>query len=150
MGSTTLILTHMERQLATHHHLGHNQGRQKHKRPASMPLPPIQNCTRKDLRRKRSEAKCELKRSFDGLSVLLPSLMLVQILVSVHSLTYAHIDGSGSQSPGIDPSRDVQVSTQHNCQHAAHPPFPPQPRCRSSSSSFRNAAVHTAPPFSPD
>ena len=30
--------------------------------------------------------------------------------------------------PGLDPSRDVQVSIQHHRQHAAEPPFEPQPR----------------------
>ena len=57
----------------------------------------------------------------------------------------AHTSGSGSQVPGLDPSCDVQVSTQHHCRHAAHPPFQPQPRCCSSASSFRNAVVHIAP-----
>ena len=32
---------------------------------------------------------------------------------------------------------------------AVHPPFQPQPRCSSTTSSFHNAAVHTAPLMSP-
>ena len=70
-----------------------------------------------------------------------------EALKHCHSLTAAHIDGSGICSSGLDPSRDVQVSTQHHCQHAAQPPFQPQPRCDSSTSSFRSAAVNTAPPY---
>ena len=34
-------------------------------------------------------------------------------------------------------SRDVQVSTQHHCQHAPQPPFQPQPRYSSSTSLMR-------------
>ena len=55
----------------------------------------------------------------------------------------------GAQDPGLDPIRGVQVSTQHHFQHAAHPPFQPQPRCHSSTSSFCNAAGHAAPPYVP-
>ena len=43
-------------------------------------------------------------------------------------------------------SRRVHPASPSAC-HAAHPPCQPQPRCHSASSSFRNAAVHTAPPY---
>ena len=64
-----------------------------------------------------------------------------EALKHCHGLTAVHIGGSGIRSPSLDPSYNVQVSTQHHCQHAAQPPFQPQPRCRSSASSFCNTAV---------
>ena len=81
------------------------------------------------------------------LQALTESLTLT--LKHCHSVTAAHVAGSRIGSQGLDPSRDVQVCTQHHCQRAAHPPFQAQPRCLSSTSSFRSAAVHTAPLMSP-
>ena len=80
------------------------------------------------------------------------SLGHAEALKHSHGVTDVRIDGSGSQSPSLDQSRQSrvdQVSTQHHCQHTACPLFQLHPRFLSSTSSFHNAAVHTAPLTSP-